>query len=102
MRSSAAQGEFEDIAAAQEMTPEEQQQMIMSMVNGLAERLEAEPNNPDGWARLMQAYMVLGREDDAKAAFEKASTVTDHELSDPSELAAKRVAGPATQEGAVA
>ena len=65
----------EDIAAAQEMTPEEQQQMIMSMVNGLAERLEAEPNNPDGWARLMQAYMVLGREDDAKAAFEKASTV---------------------------
>lgn len=57
------------------MTPEEQQQMIMSMVNGLAERLEAEPNNPDGWARLMQAYMVLGREDDAKAAFEKASTV---------------------------
>ncbi|GAA0630465.1 c-type cytochrome biogenesis protein CcmI [Thalassospira tepidiphila] len=65
----------EDIAAAQEMTPEEQQQMIKSMVNGLAERLEAEPNNPDGWARLMQAYMVLGREDDAKAAFEKASTV---------------------------
>ncbi|BDW94610.1 c-type cytochrome biogenesis protein CcmI [Thalassospira tepidiphila] len=65
----------EDIAAAQEMTPEEQQQMIMSMVNGLAERLEAEPNNPDGWARLMQAYMVLGREDDAKASFEKASTV---------------------------
>ena len=65
----------EDIAAAQEMTPEEQQQMIMSMVNGLAERLEAEPNNPDGWARLMQAYMVLGREDDAKAAFEKASSV---------------------------
>ncbi|CAM3520086.1 c-type cytochrome biogenesis protein CcmI [Thalassospira profundimaris] len=65
----------EDIAAAQEMTPEEQQQMIMSMVNGLAERLEAEPNNPDGWARLMQAYMVLGREDDAKVAFEKARTV---------------------------
>ncbi|BDW87496.1 c-type cytochrome biogenesis protein CcmI [Thalassospira tepidiphila] len=65
----------EDIAAAQEMTPEEQQQMIMSMVNGLAERLEAEPNNPDGWARLMQAYMVLGREDDAKAAFEKANSV---------------------------
>ncbi len=27
------------------------------------------------------------------AQFEKASTVTDHELSDPSELAAKRVAG---------
>lgn len=65
----------QDIAAAQEMTPEQQQEMVMSMVNGLAERLKAEPNNPDGWARLMQAYMVLGQEEDAKAAFEQANTV---------------------------
>jgi cytochrome c-type biogenesis protein CcmH len=65
----------EDIAAAQEMTPEQQQQMVLSMVNGLAERLKTEPNNPDGWARLMQAYMVMGQEGDAKAAYEKARTV---------------------------
>jgi cytochrome c-type biogenesis protein CcmH len=65
----------EDIAAAQEMTAEEQQQMIMSMVNGLAARLEQEPDNPDGWARLMQAYMVLGQEGDARKAYEKVGEV---------------------------
>lgn len=65
----------DDIAAAQEMTPEQRQEMIMSMVNGLAERLEAEPDNPEGWARLMQAYMVLGQENDALAAYQKAEEI---------------------------
>ncbi|MBC05145.1 c-type cytochrome biogenesis protein CcmI [Thalassospira sp.] len=65
----------EDIAAAQQMTAEEQQEMVMSMVNGLAARLDEDPNDPDGWARLMQAYMVLGQEDDARAAYEKAGEV---------------------------
>ena len=65
----------DDIAAAEEMTPEQRQEMIMSMVNGLAERLEAEPDNPEGWARLMQAYMVLGQENDAHAAYQKAEEI---------------------------
>lgn len=65
----------DDIEAAQQMTPEERQQMIVSMVEGLAERLETEPNNPDGWARLMQAYMVLGKTDDARSAYQKAGEV---------------------------
>lgn len=64
-----------DIAAAEEMTAEQRQDMVMSMVNGLAERLATEPNDPDGWARLIQAYMVLGQESDAKAAYEKAGEV---------------------------
>lgn len=65
----------DDIEAAQQLTPEERQQMIVSMVEGLAERLETEPNNPDGWARLMQAYMVLGKTDDALSAYQKAGEV---------------------------
>lgn len=65
----------DDIDAAQQMTPEERQDMIISMVEGLAERLETEPNNPDGWARLMQAYMVLGKADDARSAYQKAGEV---------------------------
>jgi len=65
----------EDVRAAQQMTPQERQDMILSMVNGLAERLETEPNNPDGWARLMQAYMVLGKPDEARAAYKKAIDV---------------------------
>lgn len=64
-----------DIDAAEQLTPEERQEMIISMVEGLAERLETEPNNPDGWARLMQAYMVLGKADDARSAYQKAGEV---------------------------
>jgi len=33
---------------------------IQGMVDGLAARLEAEPNDPEGWARLIRAYAVLG------------------------------------------
>jgi cytochrome c-type biogenesis protein CcmH len=64
-----------DVEAAQQMTPEERQEMIASMVSGLAERLDAEPNDPDGWARLIQAYMVLGQSDDAQDAYQKAGEV---------------------------
>jgi cytochrome c-type biogenesis protein CcmH len=75
----------EDVAAAQQMTPEERQEMITSMVEGLAERLESDPNDPDGWARLMQAYMVLGKADEAHTAWQKASDV----FADQPELVAR-------------
>ncbi|KZB59113.1 c-type cytochrome biogenesis protein CcmI [Thalassospira sp. MCCC 1A02491] len=65
----------DDVAAAQQMTPEERQDMINSMVDGLADRLDGNPDDPDGWARLMQAYMVLGKQDKAQAAYQKASDV---------------------------
>tara|TARA_E500000318_G_scaffold102181_1_gene106303 strand:- start:181 stop:1410 length:1230 start_codon:yes stop_codon:yes gene_type:complete len=65
----------DDVRAAQQMTPEERQEMILSMVSGLAERLETEPDNPDGWARLMQAYMVLGKPAEALTAYQKAGDV---------------------------
>ncbi|MEQ8287678.1 c-type cytochrome biogenesis protein CcmI [Thalassospira sp.] len=65
----------DDVRAAQQMTPEERQEMILSMVSGLAERLETEPDNPDGWARLMQAYMVLGKPAEARTAYQKAGDV---------------------------
>lgn len=38
----------------------EQQAMIRGMVDGLAARLEASPDDPEGWARLVRAYTVLG------------------------------------------
>lgn len=40
--------------------PAEQQAMIRSMVDGLAARLETAPDDPEGWARLVRAYTVLG------------------------------------------
>jgi cytochrome c-type biogenesis protein CcmH len=45
------------IAAAD---PAAQEQAIRGMVAGLAERLDAAPNDPQGWARLVRAYTVLG------------------------------------------
>jgi cytochrome c-type biogenesis protein CcmH len=54
------------IAAARQMTPEERQQMIRGMVEKLAARLENDPADAAGWARLANAYRVLG--EDAKAA----------------------------------
>ncbi|TCS12095.1 c-type cytochrome biogenesis protein CcmI [Caulobacter sp. BK020] len=36
------------------------QGMIQGMVAGLAARLEASPDDPDGWVKLVRAYAVLG------------------------------------------
>jgi cytochrome c-type biogenesis protein CcmH len=47
------------LAIAQASAPE-QAQFIRSMVAGLAARLQAKPDDPDGWARLVRAYGVLG------------------------------------------
>jgi cytochrome c-type biogenesis protein CcmH len=55
----------DDVEAAQQMSPEERQAFIRSMVGQLAARLEAEPADPDGWLRLARAYVVLG--EDGKA-----------------------------------
>jgi len=33
---------------------------VLAMVHGLAERLKTNPDDPDGWARLIRAYAVLG------------------------------------------
>lgn len=48
--------------------------MIGRMVAGLAERLEANPDDPDGWIRLVRSYAVLGdvaRRDAALASARK-------------------------------
>lgn len=55
---------------------------VLKMVDGLAERLKASPNNPKGWAMLARSYKVMGRLDEAEQAFEKAGDVvnTDADL----------------------
>lgn len=45
---------------------------ISAMVAGLAKRLEAEPNDPDGWQRLVRSYAVLGDTGKARAALGRA------------------------------
>jgi cytochrome c-type biogenesis protein CcmH len=58
----------QEIAAAQMMSPEERQAMIRGMVERLATRLEQQPNDKEGWARLAHAYDVLGDPEKAQAA----------------------------------
>ncbi len=65
----------EDIAAAQDMTPEERQQMVSSMVNRLARRLATEGGTADEWARLISALGVLGETGRAQAIWTEAKAV---------------------------
>ena len=58
----------EQVAAAEDLSETEQAAMIEGMVAGLAERLESEPDDVEGWLRLIRSYVVLGRTDDAAAA----------------------------------
>jgi cytochrome c-type biogenesis protein CcmH len=62
-----------DAAAISQMTPEQQQQMIQTMVASLAAKLEANPDNPAGWRQLARAYTVLGEDDKAQAALDRAA-----------------------------
>jgi cytochrome c-type biogenesis protein CcmH len=62
----------EDVTAAESMSAEDRDAMIEGMVVSLAAKLEADPADAAGWARLIRSYMVLERPDDAKAALEKA------------------------------
>lgn len=58
----------EDVAAAQQLTPEQRGEMIRGMVDRLAEKLKADGSDLDGWLRLMRAYIVLGDPDKARTA----------------------------------
>jgi cytochrome c-type biogenesis protein CcmH len=61
-----------DIAAAEKLSPQDRARMIAGMVDGLAERLKRDGNDLAGWQRLINAYAVLGRGQDARAALAEA------------------------------
>ncbi|MFC0199503.1 c-type cytochrome biogenesis protein CcmI [Paracoccus rhizosphaerae] len=60
------------MAAADDMSAEDRQQMIEGMVAGLQQRLASEGGSPAEWARLVDALGVLGRTDQARAIVEEA------------------------------
>lgn len=65
----------QDVAAAQQMTPEERMTMIRGMVGKLAQKLDANPNDAEGWLRLGRAYDVLGEPDKAGDAYKRATAL---------------------------
>ena len=62
----------EQIAAAKSMSEGDQKAFIESMVGRLAERLKKNGRDGEGWQRLVNAYMQLGRKSDAVAALGEA------------------------------
>ena len=53
----------EDIATMQNLSEEDRQAAIENMVESLSARLEENPNNVEGWQRLLRARKVLGQTD---------------------------------------
>ncbi len=89
-----------EVIAGMELAGDEQLDLITGMVEGLALRLEDEPENLEGWRRLAHSYTVLGDWPNARMAWEHALGLApgDGELWDG--LAAA-VAGPISRDSGV-
>jgi cytochrome c-type biogenesis protein CcmH len=62
----------DDVAAASGMTEAQRGEMVRGMVTRLAERLQQDGSDVEGWLRLVRAYMVLGERDKAGQAISDA------------------------------
>lgn len=71
------------VATAAQMSDEQRQSMIREMVARLAERMEANPDDSDGWLRLGRAYAVLNEMDKAAGAFRKAMALRPGDVGIP-------------------
>ena len=65
----------DQMLAAQDMAAEDRTAMIEGMVSGLADRLATDGGAVEEWARLITAYGVLGRKQDANDAFADAREI---------------------------
>lgn len=73
-----------------------QQQDLERMVAALAQKLEKEPDNLQGWAMLARSYKVMGRMMEAELAFERAGAVIDNDaqmLANYADVAATNAGG---------
>jgi cytochrome c-type biogenesis protein CcmH len=87
----------EQMEAASEMAPEDRAAMIEGMVAGLADRLATEGGPPEDWARLITAFGVLGRGEQAQAVYDEALAVF---AEDPAALEQIEAAGRTLREAA--
>ncbi len=71
------------VAAAANMTDQQRQAMIQSMVAKLAAEQAANPSNLEGWLRLGRAYTVLHDPAKAAEAFENAAALKPDDISIP-------------------
>ena len=59
--------------------PQMTQEQIDAMVNKLAERMKANPDDPKGWLMLARSYKQMGRYAEAVDAFSHAEKVVNEE-----------------------
>jgi cytochrome c-type biogenesis protein CcmH len=89
-----ADGKVGDAASVEKITkseatpPREIDAAIRSMVDGLANRLEASPRDAEGWTRLMRSRVVLGEREAAEAAYRKALEVFKDDVAASSKVTA--------------
>ena len=62
----------DDVAAAEGMSTGDRQQMIAGMVESLAAKLQENPDNFEGWTRIIRSYVVLDQRPKAEAALQTA------------------------------
>ncbi len=62
----------DDVAAAQDLSAGDRQQMISGMVESLAAKLQENPDNIEGWTRIIRSYVVLDQRPKAEAALQTA------------------------------
>lgn len=58
----------QDIAAASTMSPQDRQAMVAGMVESLDARLKENPDNFEGWMRLVRSYAMLKNDEKARQA----------------------------------
>ncbi len=61
----------EDVAAANALSSGDRQQMIRGMVDSLDAKLKQDPNNFEGWMRLIRSYAVLNDRERAADALKR-------------------------------
>jgi cytochrome c-type biogenesis protein CcmH len=58
-----------------QVTPQDMERLVA----GLAQKLEQDPSNLQGWAMLARSYKMLGRNMEAELAFERAGSYLDND-----------------------
>jgi cytochrome c-type biogenesis protein CcmH len=69
----------DDVAAAGKMAPEDRFAMVRGMVERLADRLQRDGSDIDGWLRLVRAYTVMGDRGKAISAASDARKALGHD-----------------------
>ncbi len=83
-----------DVEAAAKMDKGERTDFIRSMVARLDDKLKQNGDDPEGWARLVRAYGVLGEQDKAEAATAQARTALAGDAAKLARFEAALKAGP--------